>query len=298
MYTDLFSALKDTHNPRGHPLLAALLCVFCPTAARWWLAGANPEQVFDPVWQALSDRGGGGTLKEALAGYGFETLLGDAKQYVEQVEAFRRLHPGVAAPELLPTFDGGRLELSKRFGLKDAIDKLGRRWENFFAYIRAWAFLASDWEAEMRFFGAPELVECRLMLSLPGIRRPVRFPAWVWREQVGNGMRVVIGLLVKGREQDELRFALARLAGLEGEKPWPLQPEVWAIGRESGKAEPFDSHLPADRLAPTVNRLAQLAREGPYPPLGALASPERCRLCGFTAQCYAKSEISALALEF
>jgi hypothetical protein len=298
MYTDLFLALKDTHNPRGHPILAALLYAFCPAAARWWLAGAEPEQVFDPVWQALTDRAGGKTLKEVLAGYGFETLLSDVKLYVEQVEAFRRLHPGVAAPELLPTFDGGHLELAKRFGLKDAIDKLGKRWENFFAYIRAWAFLTSDWEAEIRFFDAPDLADCRLMLSLAGTRRPVRYPAWIWHDRVGHGVRVVIGLLKNGREQDVLRFALARLAGPEGEKPWPVQPEVWAIDRESGKAEPVDLHLPTERLAPTVTRLAQLAREGPYPPLEALASPERCRFCGFTAQCYAKGELSPLALEF
>ena len=298
MYTDLFLALKDTHNPRGHPILAALLYAFCPAATRWWLAGAEPEQVFDPVWQALADRGGGGILKEVLTGYGFRTLLSDAKLYVEQVEAFRRLHPGIAAPELLPTFDRGHLELAKRFGLKDAIDKLGGRWENFFIYVRAWAFLISDWEAEMRFFGSPSLSHRRLMLSLPGTRRPVRFPAWVWHERVGNGERVVIGLLVKRREQDDVRFSLVRLAGPEGEKPWPVQPEVWAIDRESGKAEPVDPHLPTERLAPTETRLAELARDGPYPPLGALSSPERCRFCSFTAQCYASSEISPLALEF
>jgi len=235
MYTDLFLALKDPHNPRRHPLLAALLYAFCPAAARWWVAGAEPEQVFDPIWQALTDRAGGKTLKEALAGYGFETLLEDAKQYVEQVEAFRRHHPGIAAPELLPTFSGGHLELAKRFGLQEAINKLGGRWENFFAYMRAWAFLVSDWAAEMRFFDAPELTRYNLMLSLPGTRRPVRFPAWVWIDRVGHGTRIVIGLLVSGKEQDELRFGLARLAGPEGEKPWPVQPEVWALDRRAAK---------------------------------------------------------------
>ncbi len=298
MYTDLFLAIKNHQNPHGHPLLAALLYAFCPAAARWWLAGAVPEQVFDPVWQALTDQAGGGTLKEALAGYGFEALLADVKQYVDQVEGFRRLHPGVAAPELLPTFDGGHLELAKRFGLQEAINKLGGRWENFFAYIRAWAFLVSDWEAEMRFFGAPDLRHRWLMLSLPGTRRPVRFPAWAWLDRVGHGERVVIGLLVREREQDELRFSLARLAGPEGEKPWPAHPEVWAMDRERGKAEPIDSHLPPERLAPTVTRLAELAKEGPYPPMGALTSPERCRFCGFNTQCYAQGELSPLALEF
>jgi hypothetical protein len=298
MYTDLFLALQDPQNPRGHPVLAALLYAFCPAAARWWLAGADPEQIFDPVWQALTDLAGGRTLKEALTGYGFESLLADARQYVEQVEAFRRVHPGVAAPELLPTFSGGHLELAKRFGLREAIRKLGGRWENFFVYVRAWAFLVSDWEAEMRFFSTPDLAYHQLMLTLSGIRRPVRFPAWTWVDRVGHGARVVIGLLVNGSEQDELRFALARLAGPEGDAPWPAAPEVWAMARGSGKAEPGDPHLPLDQLAPLVIRLSELAREGPYPPLGAFTSPERCRACGFSAQCYAGGELSPLGLEF
>jgi hypothetical protein len=62
--------------------------------------------------------------------------------------------------------------------------------------------------------------------------------------------------------------------------------------------EPNDVLLPTERLAPTVARLAVLAQEGPYPPQGALASPDRCRFCGFTAQCFASGEISTLALEF
>ncbi|MEJ2710652.1 MAG: hypothetical protein P8074_23775 [Anaerolineales bacterium] len=298
MYNDLFLALQEPHNPRGHPLLAALLYAFCPAAARWWLAGADPDPAFDPLWQALSDLAGGRTLKEALSGYGFETLLADARQYVEQVEAFRRLHPGVAAPELLPTFGGGHLELAKRFGLREAINRLGGRWENFFAYVRAWAFLVSDWEAEMRFFGTPDLACRQLMLTLPGIRRPLRFPAWVWFDRLGHAERVVIGLLVKGGEQDELRFALARLAGPEGDAPWPAPPEVWAMDRESGKAEPVDPHLPLEGAAPLVSRMAELAKQGPYPPLAAFSSPERCRSCGFSAQCFNNVELSPLALEF
>ena len=70
------------------------------------------------------------------------------------------------------------------------------------------------------------------------------------------------------------------------------------MDRENGKAEPIDSHLPLEALAPLISRLAELAKEGPYPPLGALTSPERCQTCGFFAQCYVKSELSPLALEF
>ena len=62
MYTDLFLALLNRGNARGHPILSALLYAFCPAAARWWLAGAEPTIPFDPVWQSLQDLASGGTL--------------------------------------------------------------------------------------------------------------------------------------------------------------------------------------------------------------------------------------------
>ena len=34
MHTDLFRALIDDDNPRGHPLLAGLLYAFCPAEER------------------------------------------------------------------------------------------------------------------------------------------------------------------------------------------------------------------------------------------------------------------------
>ncbi|MDP2975161.1 MAG: AMP-binding protein [Anaerolineales bacterium] len=86
MYTDLFTALANRENLRGHPLLAALLYAFCPAAARWWLAGAEPVIPFDPVWQALQDFTLGKTLKEVLSGYGFENLLGHAQKYIRNVD--------------------------------------------------------------------------------------------------------------------------------------------------------------------------------------------------------------------
>ena len=74
MYTDLFMALLDKENPRGHPILAALTYAFCPAAARWWLAGVDPVIPFDPLWQALEDLVSGSTLKEALSSYGTTTV--------------------------------------------------------------------------------------------------------------------------------------------------------------------------------------------------------------------------------
>ena len=129
--TDLWLALKDKDNPRGHPLLAALLYAYCPAAARWWLTGADAAflpfdcsfaalrtsaqgRPFDPVWQALNDLSSGETLKAALTRYGFEDILDEAKKYVGEVDAYRRTHPGIDSPETLPTFPGGRMSLDRR----------------------------------------------------------------------------------------------------------------------------------------------------------------------------------------
>ena len=108
MHTDLFLALANNKNARGHPILAALAYAFCPAAARWWLAGAEPQPPFDPTWQALADLSSGGTLAEHLTRYGFPNLLDEMKRYVEEVQAYRLQHK-VQAPETLPTFRGGRL---------------------------------------------------------------------------------------------------------------------------------------------------------------------------------------------
>ena len=311
--TDLWLALKDKDNPRGHPLLAALLYAFCPAAARWWLAGADPAHLpFDPVWQAMKDLSGGETLKAALTRYGFEDILDEAKRYVDDVDAYRRTHPGINASETLPTFPGGRMALDRRFGLSDAIANLGKDWSNFFAYIRAWAFLCPDWEAKIQFFAAPELGHVRLALTLPGIRRPVYLPAWLWTVKKGHAIRLVIGLPMDD-EQDELRFSLAacspaylpapdrdKEAGEENvkveSKKWLVTPEVWALNQCSGIAEPRDPRVDDEHLPALVNLLAKAAEKGPHPPLTALHRPSVCRVCGYQSLCYQEHRLTPLAL--
>jgi len=297
MYTDLFMALLDKENPRGHPILTALLYVFCPTSARWWQAGADPVIPFDPLWQALEDLVSGNTLKEALSSYGFEDLMDVAQTYVEQVDAWRNRHPGIRVPELLPTFPGGRIEMSRRFGHRDAIRKFGDCWEYFFSYVQAWAFVAPDWEALMRFSSPPHFSRIRLAFTLPGFRRPVYYPAWSWLDQVENTRRVVIGLLVAAKNQDQIRFGLAWRANPVGDKPWPSTPEVWALERGTGGADRFDERLPKDELSHVIEQLAEAAKSGPHPPTEALRGSERCTGCGFRTQCYTDSgEISLLAI--
>ena len=315
--TDLWLALLDKDNPRSHPLLAALLYAFCPAAARWWLAGADVALLpFDPVWQALKDLSGGETLKAALTRYGFEDILDEAKRYVDEVDAYRRTHPGIDSPETLPTFPGGRMSLDRRFGLSDAIAKMGKDWSNFFAYIRAWAFLYPDWEARIQFFATPEFNPVRLALTLPGIRRPVYLPAWLWTLKKGYAVRMVIGLPVED-EQDEIRFSLAACSpeylparssveadtGKAAEsKPWLapggafVVPEVWALKCSDGIAEPRDPHVEDEHLLPLVNALADAAEKGPYPPLNALRSPSACRKCVYIQLCYQEHHLAPLAL--
>ena len=296
MHTDLFLALLDKKNARGHPLLAALLYAFCPAAARWWVNGADPTPPFDPLWQALADRATGQSLKEALCVYGFENLLDEAQEYVRLVDTQRREHPGVTAPERLfpqPTVEG-----AKRFGLREAIAKLGGDWDNFFVYIHAWVFVYVDWEYRMRFNSIPEFRPVKLALSLPGFSRAVYLPAWQWVAQHDRTPRTALGLFVHGGNQaSQLRLALARLAQPAEDETWTSSPEVWALARTTGLADHIDILVVAEELPRIVKWLAQLAKAGPHPPLLALQDPAQCTTCGFHALCFTQTgEISPLAL--
>lgn len=300
MHTDLFLALRDPENPRGHPILAAWLYAYCPAAARWWLNGAEPIQVFDPLWFALTERAAGKTLAEVLRALGFETLLPDVKQYLEQVEAYRRHHPHLPAPELLPTFSGGRLDAAKQFNHHAAIAKLGGAWPNYFAFIHAWAFVYRDWATHLKLpenavFSAP-----RLALTVEGVRKPAFVPAWAWEvalQEAPKTKRIILGCL-EPEPHDQIKLALFHQAGLAGEKPWPQWPEIHEL-HPNGQTTPADLRLPDGMLPALVARLADCAKNGPHPPLPALQKAEKCRGCGFRAQCFTpKGELSALALGF
>src|SRR5689334_19788573 len=108
MYTDLFMALLNRNNARGHPILSAMLYAFCPTAARWWLVGADPVLPFDPIWKSLEDLASGETLHDFLIKYGFDNLMEDIRTYIREVEEYRKQH-AVRSPELMPIFRGGKI---------------------------------------------------------------------------------------------------------------------------------------------------------------------------------------------
>ncbi len=298
MYTDLSLALLNRKNARGHPILSALLYAFCPTAARWWLAGVDPTPPFDPVWQSLQDLTSGGTLLEHLTRYGFENLIDDVREYVHEVEEYRNQHP-VPAPELGPLFRGGKLDMARRFGSQHAISNLGGDWRNLFIYVRTWAFLIQDWRIGMKIERTSNyrITGEKISLVLPFARLPVLFDAWIWKVPVGHVMETKIGLLVSQMEQDQLRFSLMSRCNPSGQQPWPNIPTVFALDRETGEVKHFDQTLSDQDLERVVQSVSDLAKNGPHPPLNALCQPSICKTCGYQLLCFKNNFLSPHALK-
>jgi len=297
MFTDLFRALLHRKNPRGHPILSALAYAFCPAAARWWLAGADPTPPFDPIWQSLQDLTCGGTLADHLNRYGFGGLMDEIKKYVQEIKAWRALHP-IPAPELLPLFRGGSIPAGLRFGSQNAIQNLGGDWRNLFAYVRVWAYLSQDWRRGMGIAPDADFTLSRetVSLTLPGIRLPLHFETWVWKLAIGHVTETRLGLFVQRRQQDELRFALLRRSSPPGDQPWPNTPLVFALDRETGEADHHDPLLADGDLERLVQSLSHLAKNGPHPPLNALHHPSTCSACGYQNVCFDKHTLSPHAL--
>jgi hypothetical protein len=293
MYTDLFSALLNRENRRGHPILSAMLYGFCPAAARWWTAGADPQPPFDPVWQAIKDWDPEISLTERLTQYGLGDALDVVKKYVVAVDKYRFQHRNVLAPELLPFFSGGEFPLNRRFGSENGIQNLGGDWKNLFIYARTWAFLLEDWRSGIvadQDTDYSRKVET-VLLTLPDYRQPVHFEALVWRVRTGHVIDARISALVRNGEQDLLRLTLLGLSNPQGDHPWPNLPLVYAMNPETGEAKLADRPISNRELPVLVKQLAKAAQEGPYPPLTALQRPSACKRCGYQNLCYHNSDL-------
>ncbi len=297
MYTDLFLALLNRHNARGHPILSALVYAFCPMAAHWWLAGADPVPPFDPVWKSLEDLASGETLMEYLVRYGFDGLIEEIRTYIREVETYRIQHP-IQAPELMPLFRGGKIPAGRRFGSGNAINNLGGDWRNLFVYIRTWAFLSQDWRIGMQIPRDSNYTMTgeRVLLNLPLARLPVQFNVWVWKVPVGHVRETKIGLLGSDQNQNQLLLSLMKRCNPSGDQPWPNTPTLFTLDRETGEASHFDQTLSDKDLEKMVQSLANLARNGPYPPLNALRQPSICKGCGYRHLCFDKHFLSPHAM--
>ena len=295
MSVDLFLALRNKDNARRHPILSALLYVFCPQAAYWWLAGAEPELPFDPVWQVLRDMGDGKTLVEQLEAYELGDFRDEIKTYVGEVETFRRHHAHIKAPERLPFFRGGQLPLSRRFGAADGIRHLDGDWDNLFAYARAWAFLYPDWMENMRISQSADVrfkIET-LALTLNGIRLPISWDVPVWQIQIEHVREIRIGALLQDDQPDFLRLALLALSSPKGNRPWQTRPQVFTLNTETGEANAADIPLADRRLPQVVKHLAEAAQQEVYAPLNALRNPSLCQACGYVQLCYQRKMLSS-----
>ena len=298
MYSDLFLALLNRKNARGHPILSAMLYAFCPTAAHWWMVGADPTPPFDPVWKSLEDLATGETLLEFLIKYDFENLIEEVRTYIHEVEEYRRQHP-VSAPELMPIFRGGKISVSRRYGSQNAINNLGGDWRNLNIYIRTWAFLSQDWRINMKIErdSGYQMTSEKVCLTLPSLNLPVQYDSWVWKVPVGHVTETKIGALVFNGEQDQLRFSLLRRCTTMGKQPWPNTPILYALDRETGAVSHFDQLLSDRDLEKMVQYLSNLAKKGPHPPLNALRQPSICKQCGYRQLCFEKNTISQHALK-
>lgn len=309
MYTDLFKALLDSRNSRDHPILLAMLYTFCPAAAHWWGAGVDPLPPFDLVWQVLEMRDSGRSLKEALESLGFGGVVANVDAYLKWVEHTRRQkeNKGVVAPELAPQYRGGGIAFPDRFGYADAFKALGLadkgRWTDVSEFARIWVYVYVDWALGAnirRVAGETEekFVLYTLALTAPGVRKPAYFPAWGWQVRTRNVIRNVIGLLVEDvKDQDQLRFALALMSAPADDKyPWPYKPEIYALDRRTGVADPYNPTVDIKDALGMIEPLSRIARRGPFPPMNAIGKPHLCKQCGFWDQCYRKGVLSEFAV--
>ena len=290
MLTDLFLALLDKRNQqaRGNPILPALLYIYCPAASGWWLAGANPEPVFDVAWHVLDDFSQGKTLKYALTDHGIgEAVLGDIEKYIGEVTTYRSHHP-MSSPELSPLFPGGRFDPSHRLGSHVAIKKMGG-WDKVLEYARIWAFLLYDWQGDMN-ISQDANVQIKLewlAITSRGVRKAAYLPAWVWTATIGKVKREHIGLLIEdGRGHDQLRFALVQASDRTGDNAWSNLALVFGLQRKSGDAELFQSAFETEKLMQMLLPLAERATSKVSFPLRALRNPHACLDCGYKYLCY------------
>ena len=127
-------------------------------------------------------------------------------------------------------------------------------------------------------------------LSAPGVVQSnlrVHMPVWGWEVRIGQARRVYLGLLVSNRKQHPLRFALVHGADRADEKKWPNngRPDLWALDRDTGAAEPII--VKSEAILKLIPRWHDEAQYGRNRPVG-LDDKGPCGFCGYRTVCYGK----------
>lgn len=291
MSKDIFILAKQMAG-RQNPIVSALLYDFCPAAAHWYVRGAEPDDVFDVVWKALEDYATGKKFREVIESYGLTTMIPEIRKYIAAVEECRsRYSKDGPAPEI--THDLGA-PFSSQFGLQNQLNQLGGNLVELKHYIRVWRFLMGDWKSCMKMdqrSTSQRIFQLfTVSLSAPGVVQSnlrVHLPVWGWEVRIGQARRVYLGLLVSNRKQHPLRFALVHASDRADDKKWPNdgRPDLWALDRDTGVAEPIIVRSGA--ILNLIPRWYDAARYGCNRPAG-LDDKEDCRACGYRNLCYGK----------
>jgi len=283
-YTLHLAVRASEANPDGHPLVLALWRLWCPAAAWWWQAGARPVEEHyrpHPIIRALDDYTRGGTLREHLERYGLGQLLDEVRRYIGEVKTARSRLPHVRAPELLPTFPGGKIPLERRFGVRRELEAIGGE-AGLFAYVRTWAFLIGDWRSGLPFGHHVDLQRLAAAFVMVGLS-PLRMEVWAWAPRERPNEPYALHLL----PGPAVWSAVAGAMQSAGPAPWPNLPQIW-VGEADGSIRPArDVPASTGAMATWLVRIGrEVSRWKRAPaPLGLL-DDARCHGCPFRTVCF------------
>jgi hypothetical protein len=312
-HTDLFHALVDKNNEglRDHPIFSAMLYLYCPMAAEWWLEGVIPDVPYDPVWEAARDFASGITLKESLEKKGLRDLVDHVKKYVEEIDAYRNHSTtNYLGSELSPTFGGGKIEVTARAGCQAAFVKhFGGDWRNVLRYSRAWAFTIHDWRAFADIQPGKDefqFTQISIPFGVPWLKQPpLEWPAWAWNVENGYAFRIVLGMMVNNDKQDQFRFALAaRSVGQfiskkeDGQEkrdiqPWKAAPHIYSLERQFGYARAYRVLSDTEEIMTSLRHVAGAAKASAHPAAGFLLDEPKCLSCGFRGVCFVNNDTAS-----
>jgi hypothetical protein len=291
VYTDIF-ILAQEYRGKSNPIVTALLYIYCPAAAHWYLRNSPVLDVFDITWKALEDYSSGITMADCLRKYDLGTILPEVWKYIDEVEQFRHFNADVKAPETTRFFRGGKRD--NIFGLQNQLNNLGGSWNSLLEYVRVWAYMMRDWHTDMKIPNDEhtdwELKKFTVRLSAPMEhgKTYVKYPVWGWEVINGSSKEIYLGLLVSGGIQDALRFALVNDSKPADGHGWPdgKRPYLFALDRVTGGAAQINLAVNQEFALNAVLPIYKAARIGPNIPLGAFQNYNQCLSCGYGKICF------------